>query len=112
MIWDNEILQQYLCNCWGKLDIIGNNRHIFKRYLKPVKAARAAAETPGREEKLPVHSPPPGYTAACCRGQWQGDRAAVRESEGGYWGSAAKYFSIIRSPALKAGFLPTTFQAA
>jgi hypothetical protein len=31
---------------------------------------------------LIVHSPSPGYPAACCREEWRGDRAVARESEG------------------------------
>ena len=31
-----------------------------------------------------LHSPSPGYSAACCREEWRSDHAVARESEGGY----------------------------
>jgi hypothetical protein len=43
-----------------------------------------------------VYSPSPGYSAACCREEWRGDRAVALESEGG-WGFGAMALKIPRS---------------
>ena len=49
-----------------------------------------------------IHSPSPGYSEACCREEWRGDRAVARESEGG-WGFGA--IPLKRYPAACCGEL-------